>query len=216
MNRTLRLVGVPIALSMAVTVLRLTGELAGWSPVWFSPETGGVTPHGWTWLIGITWLPVIFGPYFAVRLWTEGDRPASVARVLAVGLAGALLALAGPRLLVPLLPRGLAWFLLAVWTTMAAGAVLQALAWPGLARTLLAYGLGSRTFVTLVMFAAMLGEWGTHYDYVDMRGQLQMAFWPRFFVLAFFPQLVFWVGFTVILGTLCGGLTVALRPRRRA
>jgi hypothetical protein len=67
------------------------------------------------------------------------------------------------------------------------------------------------------MFLAMLGEWGTHYDYVGAGPRLaHMAFWPRFFWLALFPQLVFWVGFTLVLGALAGALTAIVLRWRRA
>jgi hypothetical protein len=93
--------------------------------------------------------------------------------------------------------------------------VVAARAWPSLARVLLVYGLLSRIPVVVVMFLAMAGDWGTHYDYVGMPAPFQMPFWPRFLWLAFFPQLVFWVGFTIVLGTLAGTLALALVGRRR-
>ena len=45
--------------------------------------------------------------------------------------------------------------------------------------------------------------------------ELALPFWPRFWWLAFFPQLVFWVGFTVLLGSAAGSLAIVLflRPR---
>jgi hypothetical protein len=61
--------------------------------------------------------------------------------------------------------------LIVVWAVTAAGAAVQVLGWPALFRVLLAYGLASRLVVTLVMLFAMLGDWGTHYDYVGMRGR---------------------------------------------
>ena len=69
--------------------------------------------------------------------------------------------------------------------------------------------------VVVIMLLAMRGNWGTHYDYVGMPSAFQMALGPRFLWLAFFPQLVFWVGFTILMGTLAGSLAVVLllRPR---
>ncbi len=97
-GRTLRLVAVPVLISAAVTALRLTGELLRWSGNWFSTETGGTTPHGYSWIVGITWLPIFFGPYFATALWHSGDRPKSFSKAVAVSLAGCLVAEAGTRL----------------------------------------------------------------------------------------------------------------------
>ncbi|HKF55640.1 MAG TPA: hypothetical protein VKJ45_09360, partial [Blastocatellia bacterium] len=57
----LRIIAAPALISLAVTLLRLTGELQHWSSAWFSSETGGVTPSGVSWVVGITWLAVPFG-----------------------------------------------------------------------------------------------------------------------------------------------------------
>jgi hypothetical protein len=48
----------PAALvALAVTPLRLAGELRGWSEAWFSRATGGLLPAGLaSVLVGITWL----------------------------------------------------------------------------------------------------------------------------------------------------------------
>src|SRR5262249_27728108 len=107
--------------------------------------------------------------------------------------------------------------LIAVWGIMAVAALLQWPTWPRLFRTLLAYGLASRVPVAVIMFLAMRGNWGTHYDYVGMPPPFQMPFWPRYLWLGFFPQVVFWVGFTVLNGSLAGSLVaVALRRRTAA
>jgi hypothetical protein len=40
-----------------------------------------------------------------------------------------------------------------------------------------------------------------------------MGFWRGFFWLAFFPQLVFWVGFTILIGSLSGSIAAAFVHR---
>jgi len=67
-----------------------------------------------------------------------------------------------------------------------------------------------------VMFLAMRGDWGTHYDFVGMPPQFQMSLLPRFFWLAFFPQLIFWVGFTILVGSFSGSIARSMlhRPKR--
>ena len=67
------LIAIPALMSLAVTALRLAGELQHWSPRWFSSETGGVAPSGMSWLIGITWLALPFGAYFGFRLAAAGQ-----------------------------------------------------------------------------------------------------------------------------------------------
>ena len=209
---TLRLVAAPAAISLAVTLLRLAGERAGLPESWFSTATQGIVPSGTTWLIGITWLAAPFGAWFAWRLARDGQRPASAGRALGISLGGAAFALLcllvwRPRLDFPA-------FLFFVWGVMAAAAAVQWLAWPALARTAAVYGLLARIPVAVVMFLAMRGGWGTHYDYKGVELAQSLGLWPRFLYLALVPQLVFWVAFTVVLGVLSGAVTLlVLRPR---
>src|SRR5687768_18611129 len=80
---TTRLVLVPALITLAVTVLRLTGELLNWSPRLFSREAGGAGA-----IIGIVWLVPVFGVYFALRLARAGEGPSSVGAALGFALAG--------------------------------------------------------------------------------------------------------------------------------
>jgi hypothetical protein len=68
--------------------------------------------------------------------------------------------------------------------------------------------------VVVVMGLALHGRWGTHYDYADSPMLQQMPFGTGFTWLALFPQLVFWVSFTIIAGLLTGALTAALAGLR--
>lgn len=212
---TFRIVLPAAVISLVVTLLRLAGELGRWSEPWFSRDTGGVVPSGVSWIVGITWLPVPFGIYFAYELAQEGFGPRSSARAVGIALAGLGVGLGG----VWLAPRlGIAFpqVLALVWLSMAVAGALQWWGWPELTKLLLVYAYAARIPVAIVMFLAMLGGWGTHYDYVDAGPRIAtMTFWPRFLWLAFLPQLVFWVGFTLVLGALAGALTaVVLRGRR--
>ena len=125
----------PALVALAVTLLRLAGELRGWSEAWFSRATSGLVPTG-------------------------------------------------------------------------------AVSWPALGRVLFAYGLLSRGVVALVMFLAMRGRWGTHYDYADMPRVLELPFGTAYLMFAFIPQLVFWLAYTIVLGMVAGTLVAALRARR--
>jgi hypothetical protein len=214
MARDVRLVLVPVLASLAVTLLRVTGEVCHWSDRWFSSATGGITPSGWSWLVGITWLPLVFGPYFASVLRRSGEAPPAW-RLLLASCGGALAVYLGFSMLLPRLPLGFPTFLLAAWTLMVAAATLAFVNWPRLGRVLLAYGLGARVPVVVLMFFAMRGRWGTHYDYVDMPRTLELSFAPRFLWFAFLPQLVFWTAFTVLLGSLGAGLYLATSPLHR-
>ena len=211
---TFRLVLPAAVISLVVTLLRLAGELGRWSEPWFSRATGGVTPSGVSWIVGITWLPVPFGIYFAYELAQEGLGPRSPGRALGVALAGLGLGLGGTWL-AQRSGVGFPQVLVLLWLAMAAAGALQWWGWPELTKLLLVYGYAARLPVAIVMFLAMLGGWGTHYDYADWPAQLALPFGSRFLWLAFFPQLVFWVGFTLVLGALAGALTaLVLRGRR--
>jgi hypothetical protein len=215
MTADLRLLYGPTTISLLITLLRLAGELFHWSDRWFSTATGGIQPSGWTWLIGITWLPVVFGPYFARALGRRLPPPPAT-RVLLFSVLGVVLVFLGFGLLLPRVSLAFPESLLVAWAIMVAAASIQLLAWPGLCRLLLLYGVGSRAPVAVIMWFAMHGRWGTHYDYVDMPAALQLAPLPRFLWLAFFPQLVFWTAFTVILGSLAAGVYLILAPRAGA
>jgi cell division protein FtsW (lipid II flippase) len=213
-RRDWRIALLAILMSLLVTLLRVTGEVHHWSDRWFSSATGGITPSGWSWVVGITWLPLVFGPYFASVL-VRAEEPPAAWRVVFASWTAALGVYLGLSLLLPRLSLGFPYFLLAGWLLMVAAAALAFGGWPRLGRVLLAYGLGSRVAVVVVMYLAMRGRWGTHYDYVDMPRTLELPFVPRFLWFAFFPQLVFWTSFTVVLGSLGAGLYLALTRRRR-
>lgn len=208
-----RMAAPPALIALAVTLLRLVGERRGWSEAWFDRATSGLVPTGAvSWLVGITWLALPFGAWFALRLVRSGaGAPPAVRSVLLAVLA--LVALYGGTRLVPLLRLGFPGFLLVIWTVGLISAVVAWQAWPALGRVVLAYGLLSRAVVALVMLLAMNGRWGTHYDYADMPWVREMPFWTAYLMFAFIPQLVFWVAYTVVLGLLAGALVAALRAR---
>ena len=103
-----------------------------------------------------------------------------------------------------------------VWLWLAIGAAVQAYGWPALFRVLLAYGLSARIPVAIIMLLAMAGNWGTHYDYVGMPPEFEMPLLSKYLWLAFFPQLVFWVSFTILTGSITGTLAAAIALRFRA
>ncbi len=208
---TARLILLPALISLAATCFRLVGELQHWPEKWFSTGTSGITPSGTNWLVGITWLALPFGIYFALKLAAAGETPARPAQAIGLAVLGVTVMLIGLRLIVPLLPIPFPAILLFIWLAMAVAAAIQMFGWPALFKTLLAYGVSARLPVVLVMFLAMLGNWGTHYDYVGMPEPFQMSLWRKFFWLAFFPQLIFWIGFTIVTGSLTGTVAVVIR-----
>ena len=210
-----KLILVPALVSLCITFLRLAGELRDWSPTWFSKETSGPIPTGFSWVIGITWLALPFGAWFAWKLGEAGIKPARPGRALVLALVSTALFYSLPDLLFSVTPLSFPLSLLPIWAGSLIAVFVAWYAWPALAKVLAAYGLAARLPVALVMFLAMHGKWGTHYDYTGMPAQFQMPFWKGFFWLAFFPQLIFWVGYTVMIGVVAGSLVSVIRGRLR-
>lgn len=196
-----QLVLIPAIISFAITILRLVGELNDWSPQLFSREAGGGGSF-----VGISWLVPIFGVYFAMRLIQDGHTPKGNLKVIALAVVGAF---AGMALLVPFIGRGPADPLAILMSFVGAGVgvALQRIAWPELFRTLLAYAFAVRIPVALVMLVAILGNWGTHYDVPPPGGLPEMSLLAKWFVIGAVPQFSFWILFTLVIGSLSGGVT---------
>lgn len=202
-----RLIMYPALITLGVTILRLVGELLHWSGVLFSRAEGGGAA-----IIGISWLPIIFGPYFAVKLFDRNLRPASNTKTILFALAGFVVVLCGGVVafapVVHFSGRVLVGLLL-----MVGAAALQYLPWRELAQTLISYAYLARVPVVIVMFFAMRGHWGTHYDAVPPQFN-QLPFWTKYLYLAVAPQLIMWVVYTMTLGALVGGIYVAIVRRQ--
>lgn len=170
----LRLILVPAIITLVVTLLRLTGELRHWSPRWFSTETGGIVPQGVSWFVGITWLAAVFGAYFAWRLLHTGQGPRSLGRAALCAVLGIFtFVVTNPTvgLIHSRFRIDFPQILIFIWLLWIVAGLIQYFGWPELAKVLLLYGMAARIPVAIVMFLAMLGNWGTHYDYVGMPPQ---------------------------------------------
>lgn len=202
-----RLILVPALITLAVTLLRLTGELVHWSGILFSRAEGGGAA-----IIGITWLPFIFGPYFAVTLWDTGLRPASRGKSVGFGLIGFLILGCGSMVaFTPMVnfPGHVVVGLLLI----AGAAALQFFPWPSLAKTLIAYAYAARIPVAVVMFFAIRGNWGTHYDAVPA-SDVQLGFWTKYLYLGIAPQLMMWIVYTMTVGVVFGAIYVMIVRRK--
>jgi hypothetical protein len=205
-----RLILVPAVITLAVTLLRLTGELLDWSSVFFNRSAGG----GFA-IVGIVWLIPILGIYFGLRLTRAGDGPGKVLRALGlVLLAFVLMPVVGfAATAAGVDPNGVTMLLCFVVASV--GAVLLTFsAWPALARVLVVYGLAARIPVAIVMLIAILANWGTHYD-VPPPGFPEMAPLAKWFWIGFIPQMTIWIAFTVVVGMLFGLIAAAIVHRRR-
>lgn len=203
----------PAVITLAITLLRLVGELQGWAPALFNKAAGGGGA-----LIGISWLPFLLGPYFALKLAKSGRGPANPWKTAGLAFLGLLIAFGG--------------FGLAQGLKLGVGAILGAFllslavsflpygSWPELARTLFTYGLAARIPVVVVMLLAILGKWGTHYDVLPPNpppNLVTMGPVGQWFFIGLLPQLTIWIAQTVLFGTLFGAVLVALmKPKREA
>ena len=197
----------PGLITLAVTLLRLVGELLRWSDRFFSRAAGGAAA-----VVGIVWLVPVFGAYFALRLLRAGQSPRSTLWSIVGGLLGLVaippIALVWGRLGLSPVAQVLAFCFTFPFVAWAVGR-----AWPVLARTLFAYGLAARIPVILIMLLAIMGRWGTHYELG--RPDLPLLHPPllEWLVIGLAPQLGFWVSFTVVAGSLFGGLAALVRRR---
>lgn len=201
-----RLIFVPALITLAVTILRLEGELQHWSTMLFNPSAGGGGA-----IVGITWLPIIFGPYFAVKLKNNGEGATSSGKAIGFAILGVILFLAGGFLaFAPIVafPGKRAVGLL----LMIVAAALQFVPWSGLAKTLIVYAYAARIPVAVIMYFAIRGSWGTHYDALPPEA-IPTSFWPKYLEIALIPQLIFWIAYTIVLGVLLGAVFTALRKK---
>jgi hypothetical protein len=204
------LVLMPALITLAVTLLRLAGELLRWSERFFSRAAGGAFAP-----VGIVWLVPIFGVAFGLRLARAGHPAPRTSRAILAGILGVL----ALPLLVTLWARlGLSPVaqVLAFCAGYAVVAWFVAKSWPALANTLFAYGLLARIPVALIMLIAIFANWGTHYELG--RPDLPPLEPPlvKWLVIGLAPQFGFWVSFTIIVGLLFGAIAAAVASRRLA
>jgi hypothetical protein len=199
---TWRLIHYPAIITLAVTLLRVAGELLHGSKTFFNSEPGGA----WA-IVGIVWLVPIFGVYFALRLAREGDCPAGFGRAFGLAVLGASILAAGFFLFQNLIQTFSGVYLM--WSCAAVGAALQILAWRRLFKVLAAYAYAARVPVAVVMLIATWADWPSHYN------ARAPGFSPieGYFLWGFIPQLVWWVSFTIVVGTLAGVTAITIRQR---
>ena len=205
---TFRLILIPTLLTLLVNVLRLVGEVNGWFP-----NASGGAFH----FLGIFWFGLAFALWFAYRLRRAGSGP-RVARpwlwsllsllpiVVAFGAtAPGLMELEADEAGYAALRFSGICVSIAAYVAMA----VQFVVWPRLAWTLLCYAIPARLTVVAITWIAETKEgapsnWDTHYTKFGPKG------WDRdmenTMAAASLMQLGFWVGVTVVFGTLLGGL----------
>lgn len=176
-----QLILVPAVITLAVTILRLVGELQHWSPKLFGAAAGGGGS-----LVGISWLPFLFGPYFALKLVRAGLGPASKVKAVGLTLAGIAVMVLGGFVISKGFPQNIVITLLGFLLTLGAAFVAR-IGWKALGTTLLAYAFAARIPVLIVMWIAIRAGWSTHYSAIDSR-LAQAPFWEQFLDEALLPK----------------------------
>jgi hypothetical protein len=206
-----KLIFVPALITLAITILRLVGELQHWPTNLFNPAAGGGGA-----IIGISWLPPILGIYFARKLVLNNETPASAVKVILFALLGMVLMGVGGFVAFGGGPK-LDSFLRIIGGQLIilAAIAVQFPAWRKLAKVLLAYAFAARIPVAILMFFAIKGNWGTHYD-VAPPNFPEMSWFNKYLLIGFLPQMVVWIAFTVVIGALTAGITAAIMQRSKA
>ena len=210
---TTSLIAVPALITLGITVLRLAGELEHWPRPWFSTAAGGGGA-----IVGIFWLPIIFGPYFALKLAGAGEGCASLGKAIGLALAGLGVMVLGAMLLGVVMTLHHPKLTVIGFLVMLAAAFIPGIGWRSLGNTLIAYAFAARIPVVIVMLLAMLGNggqgWGTHYDVTPPNSAFH-SFAAKFFYDALLPQLTLWIGWTVVVGSIFGVIAAAIARRGR-
>lgn len=198
----------PAIVTLAVTVVRVAGELLRGSPALFSRAVGGGAA-----LVGIVWLIPVFGCYFALRPAVMESRPRSLLGslgidVLALALLAGFLGLGFSR------PTASPSQFLAIGAGSWIAILVAWRGWPALVSTLLRYGILARVPITVVILLGILGDWRTHYD-TPPPGLPEMGAFTRWIAIGVIPQLTLWMAVTVVVGLFFGAVAAAIAGRVR-
>jgi hypothetical protein len=205
------LITIPALITLGITILRLVGELQHWPKPWFNASAGGGGA-----IIGISWLPLIFGPYFALKLARAGDGPSSAGKSIGMAFAGLAVLVVGVLLMGVIMAMHHPNLAVIGYLVSLLSAFIPGIGWRSLRRCLATYALAARIPVVVVMYLAMSGNggqgWGTHYDAAPPNMQFP-SFSARFLYTGLFPQLGFWIGWTVVAGAIVGTIANAVTRR---
>ena len=209
--RVKQLILIPSVITLGVTLLRLVGELQHWPTALFNRSGGGGGA-----IVGIVWLAFVFGAYFALKLAGAGDAPASAGRTIGYALVGVVLMIGGGVFAAPAEATHISFpGKELVGLVLVLGAVIiPFFAWPVLAKVLIAYAYAARIPVLIIMYFSIRGNWDTHYS-LGPPGVEFPSFWSKFIQIAVIPQMILWIAFTMVAGSLAGGIAVAVTRRRK-
>ncbi len=209
-NAVFKTILIPSLITLAVSLLRLVGELRKWPELFFGRSAGGSGA-----IVGITWLAVVFAIYFAIKLDKAGDVFPRPTRSILLSVLALALTFVGLMVMYIGAPNLKPPFQLAGAVIIIAAICVMRVAWPDYWQVMITYAVAARVPVIVIMYYAIRGDWGTHYD--ALPPNITFPDWYAKFIHAgLIPQLFLWVPFTVILCGLFGIVTVTVRRRRNA
>lgn len=193
------------AVALAITLLRLLGEVRHWDPLLFGSDAGGGGA-----LVGIGWLILAFGALAGRQLQRIGRGPADARRAWTRTGLGVVTPLAGFILVVTAIGPTPFGMIVGAGACIA-GAIIAAPAWPELARASLLFALLCRIPILVITPFAIANDWGTHYEKLAP-GSPELEPLTRTLVLCM-AQVIFWIPIT-ILGAQLAAL-VSLKKRKK-
>jgi hypothetical protein len=141
---------VPSLITLVVTLLRLVGELSGWSESLFNTSAGGGGA-----LVGIAWLVPVFGVYFGWRLNRLGHLSVSAGKAILYPAGGLVLVIGLAFLNFSIFAPGSLPSLIFLSLICLLPLTVAVKGWRELFRILIAYGLAARIPVVVIMFLAI-------------------------------------------------------------
>jgi hypothetical protein len=207
----LGLVVLPTIVTLCVNAARAYAEFHGD----VTRQTGGGGA-----LLGIVWLPLLFGAWFAFRLGGAGSLPrlrpgwpwVLVSLLLLVGTVASQIVGIDRADKSDAAFASLRVSVLTIVGVALPIAAFQFVIWRRLALTLLVYALVARGMVLFLTWLAKSNGWDTHYTKFGPAGlETDMA---GTMVSASIAQLGFWVPFTMLTGMLTGTALQAFASRR--
>ncbi len=196
-------------ITLAVTALRLVGELQQWSPSLSNRDAGGGGA-----LLGITWLVPVFGLWFGIQLARGGRPPAHKGKAILLpilGIGGLVGAMALQFMVLELDGNAMFAYLGA---TLGACSLTALAAWPSLFGANLVYGLCARLPIIALTYVAFDKGWDVHHVKLPPNATAAAQADPAWFLSA--AQIVLWIPFTILVGGLFGGLGALFVRRPQA
>ena len=151
-----------------------------------------------------------------MRLQNEGLGPERAAPAIGYNLLSVAVMVAGIFVFFFSVQRAMRPMIWVGFAIVGASLWVMRHAWPAYWKVMMAYALWARVPVIVVMFFAIQGNWGTHYDIVPPSGDVWGTNWFRkWFEIGVIPQLFIWIPYTVVLSALLGVIVVAVRKGTR-